>query len=278
MTTLHDPPPAAGRCPLHHPLLMAGRQGACSLTIRLAYFLYAVLSYAVFFVTFVYAIGFVGNWVVPKSIDSGTPGALVPSLLINGALLLAFVLQHTIMARPALKRWWTGVIPAAIERSTFVLLASAILLLTFWLWRPLPQEVWRVEHPVAAWGLIGLSLLGYGIALYSSFLINHFDLFGLQQGWLALRARAAKPVGFRLVSLYRIVRHPLMVGFLLAFWSTPVMSVGHLFFAIMTTVYVLFGTFMEERDLIAEHGEAYLEYRRRVRGLLPIPKAGGSAS
>jgi protein-S-isoprenylcysteine O-methyltransferase Ste14 len=242
---------------------------------RIGIFAFGVLAYGSFLVAFCYAIGFVGNWVVPKSIDSGTAGALVPSLLVNGALLVAFVVQHTIMARPGFKRWWTGIVPPAMERSIFVLLASTILLVLFWQWRPLPGVVWQANHPIAVWGLSGVSLLGWGLVLYSSFLINHFDLFGLRQVWLALRAVAYRPVGFRLIGIYKLVRHPLMLGFLIAFWATPVMTVGHLFFAVMTTGYILFGTHMEERDLVAEHGEKYLEYRRGVRGLVPLPRGGG---
>lgn len=237
-----------------------------------ASFVYGALAYATFFFTFCYAIGFVGNWVVPKSIDSGAAGALVPSLIINGLLLSLFVIQHTIMARPAFKRWWTTIIPKSIERSTFVLIASSILLLLFWQWRPLPAVVWEVSNPVAYWGLSALSLAGWGIVLLASFMVSHFDLFGLRQVWYRLRERTYRPVGFRLVGLYKLVRHPLMVGFLIAFWATPVMTVGHLFFAVMTAGYILFGTWVEERDLIAEHGEAYLKYKRSVRGLIPLPK------
>lgn len=244
---------------------------------RVGIFAFGLIAYLAFFVTICWGIAFVGNWIVPKTIDSGAPGPIIPSLLVNGSILLLFVMQHTIMARPAFKRWWTRIVPAPMERSIFVLLASGILLLLFWQWRPLPTVVWEFTHPVAVYGLSALSLLGWGIVFLSSFLINHFDLFGLRQAWFALRARAYKPVGFRLTFLYRLVRHPLMVGFLIAFWSTPVMTVGHLFFAIMTTGYILFGTHVEERDLIAEHGQAYLDYRNRVRGLIPLPKRSPSA-
>lgn len=235
-------------------------------------FAYGALAYAAFLVAFLYAMGFVGNWLVPKSIDTGTAGSLLPSLVINGLLLSLFVVQHTIMARPAFKRWWTTIIPKAMERSTFVLLASSILLLTFWQWRPLPTIVWEFTHPAAWWGLTAVSLMGWGIVLLASFMVSHFDLFGLRQVWFRLRERTYRPVGFRLVGLYKLVRHPLMVGFLIAFWATPVMTVGHLFFAIMTTGYILFGTWVEERDLVAEHGEDYINYRRRVRGLVPLPR------
>lgn len=234
---------------------------------------YGLLAYAAFVATILYAIGFVGGWVVPKSVNSGTPGGLVPSLLINTALLAGFVLQHTLMARPAFKRWWTTIIPRPIERSTFVLLASATLGLIFWQWRPLPNVVWNVAGP-AALALNAVALAGWAIVFIASFTISHMDLFGVRQAWLRFRNQPYTTVGFRLRGLYRIVRHPLMVGFLLAFWAAPTMTVGQLFFAIMTTAYILFGTWMEERDLVAEHGERYLDYRRKVRGLIPLPKRG----
>lgn len=239
-----------------------------------AAFLYGVVAYAAFFGAFMYAIGFVGNWVVPKTIDSGppSPGPLVPSLLINAALLVLFVVQHTIMARPGFKRWWTRIVPHSIERSTYVLAASACFALLYWQWRPLPEVVWQATHPAAIWGLSALSVFGYVFALAASAMVSHFELFGLRQVWFRLRERTYSPVGFRLRGLYKLVRHPLMVGFLIAFWATPTMTVGHLFFAVMTTLYIFFGTFVEERDLVAEHGEDYLSYRRQVRGFVPIPR------
>jgi methanethiol S-methyltransferase len=248
------------------------KDAAASRLGGIAIFTYGAIAYTLFLVAFLYAMGFVSNWLVPKGIDSGTVGALLPSLLINGVLLSLFVIQHTIMARTAFKRWWTTIIPRAAERSTFVLLASSILLFTFWQWRPLPQVVWSVENPIAWWSLTAISLAGWGLVLLASFMVSHFDLFGLRQVWFRLRARSYQPVGFRLVGLYKLVRHPLMVGFLIAFWATPHMTVGHLFFAVMTTGYILFGTWIEERDLVAEHGEKYLQYRRKVRGLIPLPR------
>lgn len=242
------------------------------LLARSAMFAYGLFAYSVFFFTFLYAIGFVGNFLVPKSIDSGPPSAILPAIAINGAILALFVVQHTIMARPAFKRWWTTIVPAPIERATFVLLASVILLLLFWLWRPLPQVIWHVEHPAARTTLHSLSLTGWAIVLLSSFMVSHFDLFGLRQAWFGLRNRAYRPIGFRLVGLYKLVRHPLMVGFLIAFWATPDMTLGHLFFAIMTTGYIFLGTAVEERDLEAQLGDAYRAYQRRVRGFLPIPR------
>lgn len=250
------------------------RTGAPGLAGRVLIMAYGALAYTLFLAAFLYAMGFVGNWFVPKGVDSGTPGALVPSLLINGLLLSLFVIQHTIMARPAFKLAWTGIIPRAAERSTFVLLASSILLFIFWQWRPLPEIVWEVKRPVAAGALTALSLMGWGIVLAASFMVSHFDLFGLRQSWLEFRGKLYRPIGFRLVGLYKLVRHPLMLGFLIAFWATPVMTVGHLFFAIMTTGYIIMGIWFEERDLVAEHGESYREYRRTTRAVVPLPKRG----
>lgn len=240
---------------------------------RIATMAYGLLAYSMFFGTILYAIGWVGNWFVPKSIDSGSATPIAQAITINSLLLGLFVLQHTIMARPAFKAWWMRIVPRAIERSTFVIAASLCLILTFWLWRPMPTVLWSVTNPVAWWALTALSIFGWGLVFASSFMVSHWDLFGLRQAWFRFRGQRYRPVGFRLVGLYRLVRHPLMVGFLIAFWSTPQMTVGHLFFAIMTTGYIFFGTWIEERDLIAEHGEDYLAYRRKVRGFIPIPKA-----
>ena len=262
-----SPSKPASECPMHRlslPRLTAG---------GIAAFAYGMLAYGAFVLSFAYAIGFVGNWLVPKSIDSPDASTPLPmALTINALLLSVFVVQHTVMARPAFKRWWTRVIPESIERSTFVLLASASLGLVFWLWRPATGIVWEFTDPVAVWILSGVSLLGYALVFASSWMVSHFDLFGLRQVWYRLQERSYRPVGFRLVALYRFVRHPLMLGFLIAFWSTPTMTVGHLFFAIMVTAYIRFGTWMEERDLVAEHGEQYLAYRRAVPGIIPLPR------
>jgi protein-S-isoprenylcysteine O-methyltransferase Ste14 len=235
--------------------------------------LYGLIAYMSFVGVFVYAMGFVGNWLVPKSIDSGQAGPLAASLVIDAALLAVFVLQHTIMARPAFKRWLTTLVPKTIERSTFVLAASASLALAFWQWRPAPQVLWQAGSPALAWALTALSLLGYVIVLLASLMVSHADLFGLRQTWLRFINRPYTPVGFRLAGLYKLVRHPLMLGFLIAFWSTPVMTAGHLFFSIMTTIYIAMGLWFEERDLVAEHGDSYRDYRRRVRALVPIPRS-----
>ena len=239
---------------------------------RWAALLYGTFCYLCFLTVFLYAMGFVGDWFVPKSIDSGNPEPVRKSLAVNTACLLVFVLQHTIMARPAFKRWTSAFLPGSIERSTFVLAASLALALVFWQWRPLPGIVWSVQSPLGMAALTMLSLLGWGTVLAASFMVSHFDLFGLRQVYLRWKNRPYRPVGFRLVGLYRLVRHPLMLGFLIAFWSTPTMTVGHLFFAGMVTGYIFMGIWFEERDLIAEHGEDYLSYKRRVRGVLPLPR------
>ncbi len=235
---------------------------------RVASLVYGSLAYVIFLGTFLYAIGFVSGLVVPKTVDGGAPAPLLEALLVNGGFLALFAVQHTIMARRAFKRWWTRIVPPQLERATFVLVTCAILCSMFWQWRELPGELWRVGGP-AAWILRGMSFLGWGLVLLSSFLIDHFELFGLRQVVRHFLGRAPEAPHFRERSLYRMVRHPLMFGFLLAFWATPVMSMGHLFFAAMCTGYILVGIQIEERTLIAEHGEAYRDYQRRVPMLLP---------
>ncbi len=259
-----------GGCPMTR--VMTAARTPLSLAGRIAAFLYGLLAYAAFFGTIVYAMGFVANLFVPKSIDSGTPGALVPSLLLNTGLLSVFVVQHTIMARPWFKRWWTRIIPEAIERSTFVLAASSALALVLWQWRPLPEVIWHVESRVLAGVLVGVSFLGWGIVFASSFMVSHWDLFGLRQVYTRLVDREYTHINFRIVGLYKIVRHPLMLGFIIAVWFTPTMTVGHLFFAGMITGYIFLGTFLEERDLVAMFGREYESYRRRVPGIFPLPR------
>jgi protein-S-isoprenylcysteine O-methyltransferase Ste14 len=238
---------------------------------RVAVFLYGTTVYVLFLATFLYMIGFVGGGVVPKHVDTGAPGALIPSLLVNAGLLGCFALQHALMARRWFKRWITRSIPRAMERSTFVLSTCLVLALLVWQWRPLPQVVWNVQG-FGADALLGLSALGWGVVLFTTWLIDHFELFGVRQVWNYLRGRPHAPPTFRERLLYRVVRHPLMVGFLVAFWATPVMSAGHLLFAILTTGYIFVGVAIEERDLVKEHGERYLDYRRRVRAFLPLPR------
>ncbi len=251
-----------------------GQPQPASAASRAAVLAYGIFAYVLFFATFLYLIGFVGGFVVPKTLDSGVvgqSGPLATAILINVLCLGVFGIQHTIMARPAFKRAWTKIIPAAAERSTFVLVTSVILIATVWLWQPLPEVVWHVEGPVA-WLLLGISFLGWGVVLASTFIIDHFDLFGLRQTVTYALGREYVAPRFKEILFYRWVRHPLMVGFLIAFWSTPHMTQSHLLFAVTCTAYILVGVRIEEKTLVELHGEDYEQYRRRVRGLLPIPR------
>ena len=246
---------------------------------RTLFLLYGVLAYLLFLPTFLYSVGFVGNFLVPKSMDrGGAGGGLLQALLVDGALLLLFALQHSVMARQGFKRWWTKTVPRPIERSTYVLFATAALAFLMWQWQPLGTELWDLSGSALAPLLIGVSLLGWGTVLFSTFLIDHFDLFGLGQVWAAFRGRDYHPPRFHNPSLYKMVRHPLYLGFLLAFWATPVMTWGHLLFAAATTGYILVAIQLEERDLVSFHGDAYRQYRKRVRMLLPLPKSEPGAA
>ena len=235
---------------------------------RVAALIYGLASYLVFFVSVVYAMGFIANYLVPKSIDVGSESELAQSILIDLALLGVFAVQHSVMARPAFKRWWTRIIPASCERSTYVLVSSLLLILIFWQWRPIAATVWRVEGWPAAL-LIAAYWSGWLIALTSTWLIDHFELFGLRQMLEGLRGTASHVSRFRTPLLYRLVRHPLMLGFLIVFWATPDMSAGHLIFAVATTAYILVGVRLEERDLVAQLGASYEQYRRHVPMLVP---------
>lgn len=245
---------------------------------RLLALFYGAACYAIFLVIIVYAIAFVAGVGVPKHIDSGPAGDIVTALAIDIALLGLFALQHSGMARPAFKRWWTKIVPAPVERSTYVLFSSLVLILLFWQWRPLAPLLWNVQNETARLLLYGLSALGWLLLFGSTFIINHFDLFGLRQVWLHARGRSDSVLPFVVRSFYRVVRHPLYLGFAIAFWVTPTMSLGHLLFAVATTGYILIGIQFEERDLITTYGETYRDYRRRVPMLLPWPKRQVSAA
>ena len=235
-------------------------------------FLYAGVSYLAFLVSFTYAIGFVGNVVVPKGIDTPPNGSLPDALVVDLLLLGLFALQHSVMARKGFKQWWTRFVPEPVERSTFVLASSIVLGLLLWKWQPIEGSLWSVQAPAARFALQALFWLGWAIALSSTFMINHFDLFGLRQVYLRLRGEPYRPLPFVKVALYRVVRHPLMLGLLIAFWATPDMTYGHLLFSLATTGYIFLGIWLEERDLRRAHGADYEQYTREASMLLPLPK------
>ena len=238
---------------------------------RSIFFAYGVVSYLVFLATFLYAIAFVGGFGVPTQLDGNPREPIGLALAIDVGLLTLFAVQHSVMARRWFKEWWTQIVPWTIERSTYVLCASLALLLLFWQWRSIGIEVWSVQSPAARVVLRGFFAAGWSTVLIVTFLINHFDLFGLRQVWLPLVGKPYTKVSFRTPLPYRFVRHPLYVGFLLAFWMTPNMTLAHLLFALATTAYIVLAIQFEERDLVAEHGAAYEEYRRRVPMLVPGP-------
>ena len=233
--------------------------------------LYGVVSYFIFLGTFLYAIGFVGNYLVPKSIDSGIQGGTSNALLVNILLLSLFAVQHSVMARQGFKKWWTKIIPKSIERSTFVLISSLVLILLFYYWRPVQGVVWNVENTLLASLLSTLFFIGWFILLLGTFLINHFNLFGLQQVYLNMKNSEPKPPQFVKPLFYKVVRHPLMLGFIIAFWATPHLTVGHLLFALATTGYILVAIQLEERDMVRFHGEEYKRYQQEVSQIVPLP-------
>jgi protein-S-isoprenylcysteine O-methyltransferase Ste14 len=240
--------------------------------MRILFFLYGVIAYLLFFAAILYGIGFVGNLWVPKGIDDGAPSSLASAIVVNISLLLLFAVQHNIMARRWFKDWWTQFVPRPIERSTFVALSSLILLLLYWQWRPMPEAVWHMNYALGRGVLWTLYFFGWAIVFYSSFVIDHFELFGLKQVWMHLLGREPAAAPFSERSIYRWVRHPLMLGFILAFWSAPTMSQGRLLFAAVTTAWILIAIRIEERDLDEILGEPYREYRRRTPMIVPSLK------
>jgi protein-S-isoprenylcysteine O-methyltransferase Ste14 len=242
-------------------------------TLKVIAFLYGLVAYLTFFVAFLYAIGFVGGFVVPKTIDSGSESSAAAAVAVNLLLMSLFAVQHSVMARQQFKQWWTRYVPKPVERSTYVLLASLCLLLLIWQWRPMPAIVWQIDDPDVAVTVATVSLGGWIIVLTSTFMINHFELFGLHQVTNHLTDREMPAVRFRTPLYYRLVRHPIYLGFIVAFWAAPVMTVGHLLFAAVTTAYILIGIFLEERDLIELFGDEYRQYRKQVSMLLPWRKS-----
>jgi len=238
-------------------------------------FIYGIAAYVIFLVTFLYSIGFVGNVLVPKSIDAGVQGPIVASLVINLLLLSVFALQHSIMARPAFKRVWTKIIPSAAERSTYILMTCAALIAIFVFWQPLTAPIWDVSNTVTGTALTALFWFGWLIVLASTFMIDHFDLFGLRQIYANLKKRQATQPGFIKVGLYRLVRHPIMTGFLIAFWAAPTMTVGHLLFTLVSTAYIVIAVLrFEEKDLIAQIGDEYIAYQSEVPAFVPGLRRG----
>ena len=241
--------------------------------MRILVFIFGLIAYVVFLIAFLYAIGFVGDLYVPKTIDSGGGDFSISSLLINCLLLGLFAIQHTIMARPGFKKWWTKIVGVASERSFFVLVSSLILILLYWQWRPMTEVIWDVKGGAGSLVLNGIFWLGWVIVFLSTFMINHFHLFGLTQIYDNLVKKEITKLRFQKIYLYKLVRHPIMLGFIIAFWATPTMTLGHLLFAVMTTAYIFIGVhFFEEKDLVDEIGEGYVQYQKEVPMLIPFLK------
>src|SRR5262245_31786347 len=236
---------------------------------RILAFLYGAVSYILFLGTLVYAIGFVTGLPVPRTIDSGPVGPVSEALIINMLLLGLFAIQHSVMARKGFKRWWTQLVSPVVERSTFVLCATLALMLLLWQWRPIPTIVWQMNDPTVAMAFTGLSLFGWLIVLASTFMINHFELFGLHQVANHLAGRQMGEARFKTPMLYKLVRHPIYLGFIVAFWAAPVMTAGHFLFAAVTTAYIIVGIMLEERDLVDQFGDEYRSYRAQVGMLTP---------
>jgi len=236
---------------------------------RFIAFLYGLLAYLAFAVSFAYAVGFVSGFVVPTTIDRGIEAPTAQAVIIDLVLMAAFAIQHSVMARQGFKRWWTRIVPPVVERSTYVLASSLVLALLLWQWRPIPAVVWQIENPMLVQLVLGLAVIGWLMVGLSTFLISHFELFGIAQVVRNLTGRSAPAPQFYTPLFYRFVRHPLYLGFAIAFWAAPVMTVGHLLFAAVTTAYIFVGILLEERDLVALFGEEYRRYRNRVPMLLP---------
>ena len=243
---------------------------------RTLFFAYGIGCYLLFFVTYAYLACFVGNLFVPWTIDSGPPASLAWAAAIDVALLLAFGLQHSLMARPAFKARWTRLVPEPIERSTYVLASCLVLIVLMWLWRPLDIVIWNISNPVGWWLAMALFATGWLLVPLVSLAINHFDLFGVRQVWLQLLGRPYTPLAFRTPLPYNLVRHPLYIGWGIAFWATPTMTLGHLLFASLLSAYMLAASRVEERDLVAHFGHVYEDYRRRVPAFVPLPRIGSS--
>lgn len=242
------------------------------MTGRIIFFIYGVIAYMIFMGVNIYGIGFVGDIVVLKSIDSGMEESLIKALIINTLLISLFAIQHSVMARNDFKKWWTKFIPQSIERSTYVIISAFLLMMAMWHWKPIFIIVWDVGNPFGYFFLESLFWIGWVIVILSTFMIDHFDFFGLRQVYLNLRNVEYEPLEFRIVALYKYVRHPMMFGLILAFWSTPRMTVGHITFSITMTAYILIGVTLEERDLVRSFGERYKEYQRKVPMLVPFLK------